>query len=1120
LSTEQQQLEAAILGLESQRALLGDAVADAAIVPLRAKLAALVAAQPDGGDQTLKQVTILFLDVVGSTNLSQHLDAEDTHAIMDGALSRCTAIVAQHHGKVLQYAGDSVLAVFGADEAREDDAERAVKAGLALLEEGKRQGALVRQRHGHDGFDVRVGVHTGGVLLGGGVEAEGGIRGLAVNIAARMEQTAPAGALRISHDTYAQVRGVFDVEPQPPIPVKGVDEPIVTYLVQRTKPRAFRVTTRGIEGIETRMVGRDAELEELQEAFKRLYRGDAQLGVVTVVADAGLGKSRLLYEFENWAEARAEAFYIFQGRAQPQTQSQPYGLLRDILAWRLQIADDDSMAEAKRKIEQGIVPLFQTEDGDDLAEAHAHLLGHLVGLDFTESRHIRGIRDDGKQIRNRGFHAAAQVFRRVVARDGLPIVLLLDDLHWADDGSLDFLNYLTQVNRDVPMLLLGLSRPTLFERRADWPSMAGAQRIDLSPLDRNASRQLAKELLKKLAEVPAALRELITGGAEGNPFYMEELVKMLVDEGAIVTGGERWTVVPDKLLATKVPPTLTGVLQARLDSLPPTERLALQQASVVGLVFWDQALAAIDAKAVDAIPSLVQRELSVAHQDAGLDGVREYAFKHQILHQVTYDTVLKRTRRDTHAKVAAWLAGLTGARANDFLGATAEHYEQAGETARAGEFFARAAEQATGRYAHEAALDYVARALAVLGDDAGPDGLLLRWRLLDVRERTLDLQGRRPEQRAEIDALGRVAEALDDDDRRGEVAWRRGDFAMRTADPQTQASAARETMALAERTGNTELRLRGLQRLAQALNSLGDTAAAKVLAQDGLAETRARGLRLLEGRFHNTLGWIAHRQGDLIATIEADRQHLSVARELADRQSECVAVSNLGASLLDLGDYAQGQRYLDESLRLAQMLGGRSMGLVVLTNLARLALWQGDDALALAQARSALDTALAIQDPRNEAVAHCQLGNAELALGRHAAAMAAFERAHSASQTLDDPIRYDAAAGLARVALARGDTAGALAAVDDMLSHLAGGGTLDGAERRALARLTCHQVLASVGDPRAADLLAAAHAELQAQAAAITDPALRASFLNNIPEHREIVAAWAATQGSGHQANA
>ena len=185
-----------------------------------------------------------------------------------------------------------------------------------------------------------------------------------------------------------------------------------------------------------------------------------------------------------------------------------------------------------------------------MAEAHAHLLGHLIGLDFTANPHLRGILDDARQICSRGFHAAAQPLRRVGSRDGAPIVLMAEDLHWADDGSLDFLEHLAEVDRNVPMLLLGLTRPALFERRAGWIGAdAGHVRIDLQPLDPDQSRLLTDEMLKRLPQVPAGLRELVMLGAEGNPSYMEELVKMLVDEGAVDTAGEHWHVRPDKLLA-------------------------------------------------------------------------------------------------------------------------------------------------------------------------------------------------------------------------------------------------------------------------------------------------------------------------------------------------------------------------------------------------------------------------------------------------------------------------------------------------------------------------------------------------------------------------------------------
>jgi len=1106
---EQQQLQAAIDALEAQRSRIGGAVVDTALGPLRDRMALLAnqhSASASAADrQALKQVTVLFLDVVGSTTLSQHLDPEDVHTVMDGALTSFTTIVHQHRGKVLNYSGDRVLAVFGADKVQEDDAERAVLTGLALLDEGIRQGEWVRQRYGRAGFDVRVGLHTGGVLLGGGIDGDDGVRGFTVNVAARMEQAAPPGALRISHDTYRHVRGLFDVVPQPPIEVKGVDGPMLTYLVQRCRPRALPMASRGIEGIETRMVGRDIELEQLQDAFRGLYARD-KLTVVTVVSEAGLGKSRLLLEFKNWAKTQPEPFYFFQGRAHPATRTQPYGLMRDIVAWRLQIANGDSMAEARRKVEQGVVPLFQPDDGADLAQEHAHLLGHLIGLDFSDSKHIRAIQDDAEQIRNRGFHAAAQIFRRVAAQINAPVMLLIDDLHWADDGSLDFLNYLMQVSRDLPMLLLTLTRPTLFDQHADWPGIADSRRINLNALDKSASRQLAKELLKRMPEVPATLHDLVTGGAEGNPFYMEELLKMMVDVGAIVTCDQHWRVNPEKLLSAQVPQTLTGVLQARLDSLKPAEKLALQQASVIGFVFWDQTLAALDPRSPPLLPALLQHELAVAHQDTALDGIaaglREYAFAHQILHQVTYDTLLKRTRREHHASAARWLASQTGARANDFFGVTAEHFVKAGDNAQGCEYFARAAEHAAERYANDVALDFVAKALLLTEQP------LQRWRLLNVRERALDLQGRRDEQQADIEALHQLADTLDDDGRRCEVAWRRSSLAMRTGNYALMEQAARQSISLAQGLADARLELRGQHRLALALSYLGDHASGHAMASEGLARACGIGARQIEALFLNALSVIADSQVDQLASLEMDQRDLIINREIGNRRNEAIALGNVGNGCLRLGDDSRARQHLEECLQLARALGDRTTEPNTLTNLSVLSLRRGEDAHALSYAQAAVEIAIEVQSPVFEAIALCALGNAELALGRHGQAAAAFERAREVATALDNATRHDAAAGLARVALAQEDIGTALQAVEDLVSQLCAHGKLDDAEAPYLIRLTCHQVLALAGDSRATQVLRSAYADLLAQAVTITDSALRHSFLNNIPEHRAILAAW------------
>lgn len=1152
MPSPQQQLEAGIAALETQRAVLGDAVVDAAIAGLLGKLADLRPAQaaPTAEPtQTLKQVSILFLDVVGSTTLAQRLDPEEISAVMEGGLARGTAIVQAHRGRVLQYAGDNLLAAFGADEASEDDTERAVRCGLALLALGNALGAEVLAAHRHAGLNVRVGIHTGAVLLGGGLNEDGSIRGQAVNIAARMEQSAPAGALRISHDSYVHVRGMFEVSVPEPLQVKGVDQPIVSYLVHKAKPRSFRIATRGIEGVATRMIGREAEFEALQAAFRRLF-AERQLLTVNVVAEAGIGKSRLLDEFQAWTEDRSERVYLFRGRATPQTQGQPFGLLRDIVAWRMQLSDDDTLDEAKAKLEAGLMPLFADEP--EFAQGHAHLLGHLIGVDWKNSPHLRGILDDPKQIRNRAQHAAAQMFRRVSAKDGSPVILQIEDLHWADDESLDFLDYLAEVNRDIPLLMLTFTRPTLFERRTDWRSTEGRyERIDLHPLDKSSSRLLVNELLKKLPEIPAALRELITGGGEGNPFYMEELVRMLIDQSAIDASADPWRLNAERLMKTQVPSTLTGVLQARLDGLPAEERLTLQEASVIGQVFWDRALVALDAQFEATLPRLVQRELVLPRPDSELAGLREYAFKHAILHQVIYSTVLKHQRKALHAKLAGWLAAQSqsdNARAGDFLGLTAQHYAEAGEDANAAEFHARAAEHAAGRLAHAAVLGHTAKGLALLDRVVdSPSHALLRWRLLHAREQTLELQGERERQATDLDAMDQVAVALGDNARRAYAAYRRAYRELRMSRHAEAEYSARRAATLAgaalasqvsspvpadSNDGLHELRLNSLRMVGHAWINQERWDDAQALLQQTLDEAKARGLLKTQGFCLNSLGALADRRNDLVHHFELVRESLSLFRKVGARRNEAGALANVGGCWLELGNLAAARHDLEEALQLSRQNGERPGECGPLIDLSVLALWQGDDARALALARSAMDIAVSVQARDWEAAALLCLGDAEAALGRLAPAAQAYAQARRTAQEIGDGVQLDASAGLARLALARGDIAGALDALRPLLSPVKAGDQADavdasvkGCERVAadatvssfdgvlmhrVIELTLHKVLAAAGDPRARAWLQRAHETLMAQADAITDVALRGMFLTNIPHHREIVVLWAA----------
>lgn len=1111
MSDERQQLETGIAALEAQRATLGDAVVDALLSAMHARLDALRDAPSEPSAQALKQTSILFLDLVGAIPLAQTLAPEDVHAVMDDALARATAIVDAHRGRVLQYAGDSVLAVFGAGESREDDAERAVHCGLALLALGRALGAEVEAAHGHAAIAVRVGVHTGRVLLGGGIDADDSIRGLAVNIAARMQQTAPPGGLRISQDTWTQVRGMFETTPEPPLAIKGVDAPVASHLVQRARPRAVRTQARGIDGVTTRMVARDAELATLHAAFERLVRPDAAFERLTVVADAGLGKSRLVDEFLRWADARPESFFLFRAHATPQTEGQPYGLLRDLVAWRFGIGDGDGMDVARRKYEAGVGPVLDGGDAD--AEAHVHLLGQLIGLDYDDSPHVRGVRDDAGRLRARAFEGAVEILRRFGRRaaTSLPLVLILDDLHWADDGSLDFVDALATTARDVPLLLLVATRPTLFERRPSMATSTGT-RIDLRPLDGESSRRLADALLRQLPGIPATLRDLVTGGADGNPFYMEELIRMLIDQGTIGTTGERWTIDEDRLLALRVPPNLTGILQARLDGLPPAERRGLQLASVIGLDFWDAALAHVDAEAADQLPALSGRDLVRAkdHAPTVAEDVRDYAFRHQVLHQVTYDTLLRAAKRDAHARTARWLAEEGGARTKALLGTAAEHFERAGDAGQAAEYYARAAAFTASTFANASALDYAGRGLRL----AAPDAWTLRWRLVAVRERILDLLGRRAEQAEDLATLGTIAETLDDDARRAETAWRRCDLAARTSDWPLTEREARQAIALARRVGDHEIELRAIPRLAVALAYRGEVDEARTLAEAALDRARdgghATGTR---SRLVNALTICANLQDDRVAVLRYSGMALALNRRSGDRRVETVGLCNLGNACAALGDFAEARPLLEEALQLSRALGNRLLEGNALGLLAEIAWRQGDGALSLARAEEALAIMVEIGARHHLGEALVSVGDAALALAQHDRAAAAFAESETVAREIGQAGGVlEALDGQMRVALDRDDpaTADVVGARLVAAAGLDAPGAMDDPSRvDALShrvRLTLHRWWSATGDARATPMRVHARRGLDVEAARITDPAMRARFVDGIAEHREIAA--------------
>ena len=1100
--SERASLEAAIEALEAQRALLGGAVVDAALAPMREHLARLVSPVPGAPpEQVLRQVAVLFLDVVGSTALSQHLDPEEVHEVLDDALERCTAVVVAHDGKVLQYAGDNLLAAFGAEHAQEDDTERAVRCGLELLGEGRALRERVLRAHGQGDCDVRVGIHTGPVLLGGGVDEQSTIRGLTVNIAARMEQTAPSGALRISHDAFLLVRGVFDVRAQPPLVVKGKDEPLATYLVQRAKQRAFRVPARGVEGVLPPMIGRDAELARLIAVVDEVL-GQRAPRAVTLVGEPGLGKSRLLHELQGALEVHAHRFWLLQGRAHPSSRLQPYGMLRDLLAWRLQIADGERAEAARSKLVEGLVPWL-----GERAEAKADIVGQLLGLDFSESPHVRGL--EPRLIRTLGF-AALHDYLRGLAASGNAVALLLEDLHWADDGSLDFIAGLGDALAEVPMLVVASARPELFERRPAWAE--GGTGRERMALDTGDGTRLAQALLGRVVEGADALRAMLVERCDGNPFFMEELVRMFLDDGVIAVEAGGWRVLPERLRLARVPATLVGVLQARLDALPAGDRLALQQASIVGHVFWDQALAAIDPDAPSAVPSLRRRALIHRRERSAFEGTTEESFHHHLLQQVTYDTVLKPARRAGHAAAAGWLAERLADRSAEYLAITADHYERAGEPAKALEYLTRAVRDAQLRFASQAALEYAERAL---NNPAATDPRR-RAALYLAQQTVADLLGLRALQESALAARGDIAEALDDDPMRAEVTISRALLASRRGDENAAFELAQRGAELAAKADNAYSRALALGQMAWSDYSLGRTAealkraeqavekAVEAVRRDDAFENRVMEVQTL------TLRAIIEKGMNLLARSRATLTGaLAIARERSMRRAENAILETLGTLELHCGRHALAGEYFQASVARAEELGS-----VIYMSSGRISIAQchvdlGNHSAALDQITLADALALRCESQEHEGRAIVLRARIEAAAGDAVAAEARLGRAAALFETIDSaPFACEVRAELALLHLGTGRLAEAKTVAERIAAELDAGLSTGSIDEPLKPRWACHRVWRAAGDARAGAAIEEAYAALRTEAAHLHEGEMRRGFLEDVPLHRAIVADW------------
>lgn len=1011
MTDERARLEQSIAALEAQRAAMGSEIIEPALTALRKQLGALGFAPPPPEEQR-KQVTVLCANLPGLVNLAHRPEVGELWQRLDH-------ILFSYGGRIQRQSQYEVLAVW---DSGDEDPERAIRAVLAMQEEvhssAESRLAAPKTRPASSApaaLYLRAGINTGMALLAPQLapSQEYTVHGEVIEIADRLQNTAQQGDILVGHDAYRHVRGVFDVEVHPPLRIKGRKLPLQVYRVLRAKPRPFHLGSRGIEGLETRMVGRDAELQRLQQAYQHTQQTN-QSQLITIVGDVGIGKSRLLYEFLVWLELNTDT-YLFKGRAAPEMVDQTFSLLRSIFTFRFQINESNSLDVVRSKMVQGMA--FQRSS----LEQRAHFIGQLLGFDFKDSPYVKSLLGDPRQLRERALAYIEDYLRAVAARS--PLVLIVEDIHWADDDSLDFLRRLPAAAAGLPVLIICAARPTLFDRRPGWgaPPAAARQlkwvseRMDLQPLSRQNILLLVDEILQKVQEIPDALREMIAGNSEGNPFYIEELVKMLIEDGVIFKGDQRWYVNPTRLMLARLPPTLVGILQTRFDSLGDKEKMVLQSASVLGRIFWDQALeymrqplpppapAGAPSDVTAALHTLAQREMIFQRETSSFEHVNEFSFKHALLREVIYASVPEADRLTHHLHAAEWLIAHSGERASEAAGMIAEHLERAGQNARAAAYLEQAGEHAFLVSAYRQALAFYERALRLVQASA-PNAVPLAVRagesLLNLGdyprasqqlEQALALARQQADLRqmaAALDSLGvaareqglfeqsrsylneglEITRKLEDPGRLAHILIEMGmlDIRQGNFDPARQCFS--ESQALYEQLGDRRGVALAINRLGVAARSLEDYEAARAYFAKSLEMCTALNDLTGMARASNNLGVMTRLAGQYAAAQNYFQECLKISGETGDRLGAAVALGNLGHTAAVQESYAAAHDYYRQALQTALEISAVPTALDSLVELAGVLLNTGHEAQAAEIVGQVSSHSSAAQDTRNNLI--------------------------------------------------------------------------------------------------------------------------------------------------------
>ena len=970
-----------------------------------------------------RQVTVLFADVSGFTALAERLDPETMRAFQNALFATMAEVIARYEGFVEKFVGDAVMAVFGAPRAHEDDPLRALQAAQAMM---RRVEALSREWAPRLGRAVtlHIGVHTGPVVAGtlsSGAGAGYAVTGDTVNCASRLLTAAAPGAVLVSAATRAIVRDRCAFEAGSALEVRGRAEPMrVHRLIDVAEAGA---PVRGLEalGLRAPLVGREDALDALRAAFERMQCGQAQ--VVRVIGEAGVGKSRLLNEWLGHFEAAGHLATTAVRRTACSSRGEPtYGTFAALFRDGYGVGEGDSLEIARRKLHDGLAAL-----GADAQETEAvtQVLSCLLGMTALHPQEI----EPAQLQRQITLGGRALIDRRLAQQ---PLMIVVDDLQWADAASVELLGRIADQLADRPLMLLLTQRA---ETQA-WPGARVARSvIRLGALPGADARTLVDALLGGAPDADtalAALRDTVVARAGGNPLFVEEIVRSLIDAGALQREPGRWACRPGGS-PSAVPPTLYGLLLSRIDRLEPDERRALQEAAILGTEF-DVALlqrVAVDPAASGAALARLEAHGLIRPDDAGAaaEVAPRWRFTHALLHEVAYQNLLLARRTELHGRAGAALeapretpdaprAGATsGPQSLAGLEALGHHWSLSADKLRGARYLLAAADWARSVYANQDALRHCERALRTLLDafaDLAPDAVAaVTATELDARERIADLlalQGRRAEALAQFERISQPAVASGEVIRHARVLRKTGGLHWEAGDRERARECFSAGLECLGAHGDPIERAQLFQEMGRLAFRAGDNDTAVTWAQRALdalpvhpqRDSREAGEMLAAAR--NTLGVALARLG---RTSEAV-QHIETAVAEAEAQgllhAACRGYTNLGVLYATLDP----QRGIDTCLRglqAAKRVGDLGFESRLYANLAvaYCALTNRCEAegIEAAQAAISLDRRLGLVE--HLAVPLIVLGQIHQCHGNAGRAFAAYREALELAEQIDEP---------------------------------------------------------------------------------------------------------------------